>query len=62
MAACHNMASRVYDEEDTPDISTKNVPSIIEETEPAMLMADVFASPARQATRYADDGIHVNLD
>ncbi|CAO0790171.1 unnamed protein product [Mucor circinelloides] len=41
---------RVYDEEDTPDISTKNVPSIIEETEPTMLMADVFASPARQAT------------
>ncbi|GAN01406.1 hypothetical protein MAM1_0007d00839 [Mucor ambiguus] len=40
---------RVYNEEDTPDISMRNVPSIIEEAEPAMLMADVFASPAHQA-------------
>ncbi|KAK4511588.1 uncharacterized protein ATC70_012804 [Mucor velutinosus] len=40
---------RVYNEDDTPDISMRNVPSIIEETEPTMLMADVFASPAHQA-------------
>lgn len=40
----------------------RNVPSLIEEAEPAMLMADVFASPAvHQAPRYEVDGIYVNL-
>ncbi|KAL9537462.1 hypothetical protein MBANPS3_011754 [Mucor bainieri] len=36
---------RLYNEEDTPDISMRNVPNIIEETEPTMLMSDAFASP-----------------
>lgn len=43
-----NFKFRVFNEEDTPDLSTKNIPNIIEEAEPTMLMTDVFASPAYQ--------------
>ncbi|CEP12832.1 hypothetical protein [Parasitella parasitica] len=37
---------RLFNEEDTPDLSMRNIPNIIEEAEPTLLMTDVFASPA----------------
>lgn len=45
-----NFKFRVFNEEDTPDLSTRNIPNITEEAEPTMLMTDVFGSPAYQST------------